>query len=172
MYTINYTLVHILVLVGVSYAQSNPYLEYGTLCPSATISASSAKVQSCEQSIYTAVMSRADCQPVPVASCECEWFNSWVSTCLPAICPSTGLAAIASSRGTVYCTPTGAGMTDMTPMTTSAMVTPGAGTTTPVATGSQGAATTTTKAGSARALVVPFGGTLLAGLVAVIFVAV
>ncbi|KAF3908000.1 hypothetical protein ABW20_dc0109259 [Dactylellina cionopaga] len=177
-----------LVLSGVAHAQSNPYLTYVTLCPSASIRASSAKVQSCEQSIYTAVMSRPDCQPVPVASCECEWFNSWVSTCLPNICPNTGVDAIASSQGSIYCTPTGdspatatGGMTTSTSggqipattgMTTAAGATvtsaPGGGT--PATTGSQGAATTTSKTGDARGLMVPFASSFLVGFVGIAIV--
>ncbi|KAG4444369.1 hypothetical protein IFR05_000134 [Cadophora sp. M221] len=165
-----------LFLAGVSYAQkSNPYLEYVDICPSATISASSAKVQQCEQSVYGAVMSRSDCLPGPVASCECEWFNSWISVCLPNICPSTGLASIQSDRGSVYCSATVTGSATVL----GATVTPTSGGSTPTETGSQAAATsqagattsqagatTTAKAGGVGALIVPIGG-LLAGAVGI-----
>ncbi|KAH8748189.1 hypothetical protein BGZ57DRAFT_914661 [Hyaloscypha finlandica] len=163
-----------LLLAGISYAQkSNPYLTYVDICPSATIAASSAKVQQCEQSVYGAVMDRSDCLPVPVASCECEWFNSWVSVCLPNICPSTGLAALQSSQGPIYCTTTGTGSATAT----GATVTPTSGGSTPKETGShaaatsQAGATTTAKAGGVGALIVPISGGLLAGAVGIMALA-
>ena len=116
-------------------------------------------VQSCEQFYYGSIMSRKDCQPVPVSSCLCEWFKSWATTCMSNICPTGGIASIVSEQGPSYCDATATGSA-------------GGGASTPTAAGTTGAtAGATAKPNLAQTMVLPLAVGVGAGLVGLAAVA-